>query len=120
MNTTMETIILLVGQFGSSLFLWIGIALLAERATISAFQKRFIQTFSALLFPRSWHSARAGADAPFWLCPDVFTHVQKTADDHAHALDYRHSSVSGARGNVAHWVCSRPAARSVCSSCRNW
>lgn len=50
MNTTMETIILLVGQFFSSLFLWIGIALLAERATISAFQKRFIQMFGALLF----------------------------------------------------------------------
>ena len=50
MNTTMETMILLVGQFGSSLFLWIGIALLAERATISAFQKRFIQMFGALLF----------------------------------------------------------------------
>ena len=50
MNTTMETIILLVGQFCSSLFLWIGIALLAERATISALQKRFIQIFGALLF----------------------------------------------------------------------
>jgi hypothetical protein len=50
MNTTMETIILLVGQFCSSLFLWIGIALLAERATISAFQKRCIQIFGALLF----------------------------------------------------------------------
>ncbi|MBV9229313.1 MAG: hypothetical protein JOZ18_08360 [Chloroflexi bacterium] len=50
MDTTMETMILLVGQFGSSLFLWIGIALLAERATISAFQKRFIQIFCALLF----------------------------------------------------------------------
>ncbi len=50
MNTTMETIILLVGQFGSALFLWIGIALLAERAPISAFQKRFIQIFGALLF----------------------------------------------------------------------
>src|SRR3989454_7516003 len=50
MNTTMETIILLVGQFGSALFLWIGIALLAERAPISAFQKRFIQMFGALLF----------------------------------------------------------------------
>ena len=50
MNTTMETIILLVGEFFSSLFLWIGIALLAERATISAFQKRFIQMFGALLF----------------------------------------------------------------------
>src|SRR5215469_5691395 len=50
MNTTMETIILLVGQFCSSLFLWIGIALLAERATISVFQKRFIQIFGALLF----------------------------------------------------------------------
>jgi hypothetical protein len=50
MNTTMETLILLVGQLGSSLFLWIGIALLAERATISAFQKRFIQMFGALLF----------------------------------------------------------------------
>ena len=50
MDTTMETIILLVGEFCSSLFLWIGIALLAERATISAFQKRFIQIFGALLF----------------------------------------------------------------------
>jgi hypothetical protein len=50
MDTTMETIILLVGQFCSSLFLWIGIALLAERATISALQKRFIQIFGALLF----------------------------------------------------------------------
>jgi hypothetical protein len=50
MNITMETIILLVGQFGSLLFLWIGIALLAERATISALQKRFIQIFGALLF----------------------------------------------------------------------
>jgi hypothetical protein len=50
MNTTMETIILLVGEFFSSLFLWIGIALLAERAPISAFQKRFIQMFGALLF----------------------------------------------------------------------
>jgi len=50
MDTTMETMILLVGQFCSSLFLWIGIALLAERATISAFQKRFIQIFGALLF----------------------------------------------------------------------
>lgn len=50
MNTTMETIILLVGQFFSALFLWIGIALVAERATISALQKRFIQIFGALLF----------------------------------------------------------------------
>lgn len=50
MNTTMETITLLVGQFCSSLFLWIGIALLAERATISTLQKRFIQNFCALLF----------------------------------------------------------------------
>ena len=50
MNTTMETIILLVGQFCSSLLLWVGIALLAERATISAFQKRFVQIFCALLF----------------------------------------------------------------------
>src|SRR5260370_24424524 len=50
MDTTMETMILLVGQFCSSLFLWIGIALLAERATISAFQKRFVQIFCALLF----------------------------------------------------------------------
>ena len=50
MNTTMETMILLVGQFCSSLFLWIGIALLAEQATISAFQKRFVQIFCALLF----------------------------------------------------------------------
>ena len=50
MNTSMETMILLVGQFCSSLFLWIGIALLAEQATISAFQKRFVQIFCALLF----------------------------------------------------------------------
>src|SRR5438876_12344625 len=50
MNTTMETIILLVEQFFSSLFLWIGIALVASRAPISAFQKRFIQMFAALLF----------------------------------------------------------------------
>ena len=50
MDTMMETMILLVGQFCSSLFLWIGIALLAERATISAFQKRFVQIFCALLF----------------------------------------------------------------------
>jgi hypothetical protein len=50
MDTTMETWILVVGQFGSSLFLWIGIALVASRAPISAFQKRFIQMFTALLF----------------------------------------------------------------------
>jgi hypothetical protein len=50
MNTTMETLILLVGQLCSSLFLWIGIALLAERATISTLQKRCIQIFGALLF----------------------------------------------------------------------
>jgi hypothetical protein len=50
MNTTMETIILLVGEFGSSLFLWIGIALVASRAPISALQKRCIQMFGALLF----------------------------------------------------------------------
>src|SRR6266446_529565 len=75
---------------------------------------------SERLFPRSWNSSRAGSDTHFWLCPDVLTNVQKTADYHAHALDYRNSSVSGARGNLAHWVCSRPAARSVCSSCRNW
>src|SRR5215471_381595 len=56
MNTTIETIILLVGQFSSSLLLWVGIALLAERATISAFQKRFVQIFSALLFP-VWFAA---------------------------------------------------------------
>jgi hypothetical protein len=46
----METIILLVGQYCSSLFLWLGIALLAQRASISAFQRRFIQFSGALLF----------------------------------------------------------------------
>ena len=49
MNTTMETIILLVGEFFSALFLWIGIALVASRAPISALQKRCIQMFGALL-----------------------------------------------------------------------
>src|SRR5215831_19040350 len=56
MDTTMETLILLVGQFFSSLFLWIGIALVAERATISALQKRCIQIFGALLF-LGWFAA---------------------------------------------------------------
>jgi hypothetical protein len=46
----MDTVILLVAQFCGSLFWWIGIALLAERATISVLQRRFVQIFSALLF----------------------------------------------------------------------
>jgi hypothetical protein len=49
----METIILgtiLVVQFFAILLLWIGIFLVAERATISAFQKRFVQITSAMLF----------------------------------------------------------------------
>ncbi len=50
MDTTMETTIMLGAQFCATLLLWIGIALLAERATISAFQKRFVQIFCALLF----------------------------------------------------------------------
>ena len=56
MNTTMETVTLLLGQFFSSLFLWIGIALIAERAAITAFQKRFIQIFGAVLFI-AWYAA---------------------------------------------------------------
>ena len=128
MNTTMETIILLVGEFFSSLFLWIGIALLAERATISALQKRFIQIFGALLF-LVWFAATPllaqsgfflGVGIPLTLLLTLLFGFVLMFSHTFRQLDYRHSSVSGARGNVAHWVCSRPAARSVCSSGRDW
>ncbi|GHO98120.1 hypothetical protein KSF_081680 [Reticulibacter mediterranei] len=44
----METIILGT-QFFANLLLWIGLSLVAERAPISAFQKRFVQMTSAIL-----------------------------------------------------------------------
>jgi hypothetical protein len=51
----METIMLGI-QFFSNLLLWIGISLVAERATISTFQKRFVQMMSAMLFI-AWFAA---------------------------------------------------------------
>src|SRR5579884_2789364 len=51
----METIILGT-QFFANLFLWIGISLVAERAPISAFQKRFVQMTSAMLL-MAWLAA---------------------------------------------------------------
>jgi len=51
----METIILGI-TFLSLLLLWIGIALVAERANISVFQKRFVQITSAMLFI-AWFAA---------------------------------------------------------------
>ena len=54
--TTLETIILLVVQFFGSLLLWIAIALLAERATITVFQKRCIEIFCAVLL-LVWYAA---------------------------------------------------------------
>jgi hypothetical protein len=55
-KNTMETMIILGITFFSLLLLWIGIALVAERATISAFQKRFVQITSAILFI-AWFAA---------------------------------------------------------------
>ncbi len=52
----LETTIMLGAQFCATLLLWIGIALLAERANISAFQKRFVQIVSALLL-MAWVAA---------------------------------------------------------------
>jgi hypothetical protein len=52
----METTIMLGAQFFGTLLWWIGISLVAERATISAFQKRFVQIMSALLL-MAWFAA---------------------------------------------------------------
>src|SRR5216684_3573352 len=51
----METI-MLGTQFFANLLWWIGISLVAERANISAFQKRFVQITSAMLFI-AWFAA---------------------------------------------------------------
>ena len=48
--------IMLGAQFCGTLLWWIGIFLLAERANISAFQKRFVQITSAMLFI-AWFAA---------------------------------------------------------------
>lgn len=52
----METVILGALQAVASLFMWIGIVLVAERANISTVQKRFVQITSALLLS-AWTAA---------------------------------------------------------------
>ena len=77
----METI-MLGTQFFANLLWWIGISLVAERANISAFQKRFVQITSAMLFI-AWFAAiyllaqngffrATGAFPPALLLPLIF------------------------------------------------